>query len=92
MNLLLFLSALLTSFTGAISGQGRAGTPAVQQSAAQALEVVIETAIQIPALAPLGISQFQLSARSECAQKAGWAAKSFIFPRDVGQVFEKLLV
>lgn len=85
MNLLLFLSALLTGLTGAISGHVRAGVPTVQQSAAQALEVAVETAIQIPAVVRVAMHQIQ----SGCPLPTGWSVKSFQLSRDIGRVFEK---
>ncbi len=48
MNLLLFLSALLTGLTGAISGGQRADAPAVQQSVARSVEMAVENVAQQP--------------------------------------------
>ena len=92
LNLLLFLSALLAGVTGAISGHARTDVPAVQQSAAQVCEIFVESAIQIPALAPIGMPRIQSSAHSGNPLVPGWPVKTFLFSRDIGQVLEKLLV
>ncbi len=49
MNLLLFLSALLTGFTGVLSGEHRTVAATVQHSADRAREIVTEATAQLSA-------------------------------------------
>jgi hypothetical protein len=53
LQLLLFLSALLTGFTGMISGERTVERPTVERSAAAAVETIAEIAAPAPRVAPL---------------------------------------
>lgn len=92
LELLLFLSALLTGFTGVISGERRTDAPAVQQSVAQALEIVAETVAPMPAPARHIVAAPRSPVMSERASRPCWALHTAIPVANVRQVNEKRLV
>ncbi len=93
LELLLFLSALLTGFTGVISGERRTDAPAVQQSVAQALEIVAETVAQMPVPAARHVVATTRSPiMSERAARPCWALHAATPVLDARQVNEKRLV
>jgi len=92
LNLLLFLSALLTGFTGALSGERRTDAPAVQQSVARALEVVAEAVAVVPVRAPHVTATLLNPVLSERAARPYWAVQHAISGLDRVQVDEKRLV
>jgi hypothetical protein len=92
LELLLFLSALLTGFTGVISGERRADAPAVQQSVAQALEIVAETEARSPAPARHTVAAARSPIVSEPALRPCWALRTATSMLNARQVNEKRLV
>lgn len=89
MKLLLFLSALLTGLTGAVSGESR-GALAVEQSVAQALERVAEAAVQVAA----PVRQVAAAIRSPFVsekQAAPCTDVALAIPLDLSRVSEKRL-
>lgn len=92
MNLLLFLSALLTGFTGALSGEQRTTAPAVQQSVACALEMVAEATTQLSRTAPQRAGEIRSPFISEAAVRREPVSLAAPRPRDVDSVYEKWLV
>ena len=92
MELLLFLSALLTGFTGVISGERRADAPAVQQSVAQALEIVAQTVARMPAPARPTVAAVRSPIMSERALRPCWALRTATPVLNARQVNEKRLV
>lgn len=92
MNLLLFLSALLTGFTGAISGGQRADAPAVQQSVAQALEIVAEAVTQLSTPAPQRMATVRSPIVSERVVQHYWALQIAMPILKIGRVNEKRLI
>jgi len=92
LELLLFLSALLTGFTGVISGERRADAPAVQQSVAQALEIVAETVARTPAPARRTVAAARSPIMSERVSRPCWALRTATPMLNTRQVNEKRLV
>jgi hypothetical protein len=92
LNLLLFLSALLTGLTGAISGGQRAEAPAVQQSIARAIEVTAENVVQQASPARQNTSAVRRPILSIIGMKPGWVLNFDVPATDVGRVYERLLV
>lgn len=92
MNLLLFLSALLTGLTGAISGGQRADAPAVQQSIARAVEATTEYVAQQPLAARPHTAAVQRSILSVLDTKPIWALAVDAPATDIARICEKLLV
>ena len=92
MNLLLFLSALLTGFTGAIYGERRTDAPAVQQSVARALNIVAETVARVPATARHLLATSRSPILSEQAAQPCWQLQTAAPGLSVGQVNEKRLI
>ena len=92
LNLLLFLSALLAGFTGAISGGQRADAPAVQQSVAQMRDSFAETVAQLPAPAPRRMATVRSPIVSELIVQPSWALQIVLPVFEIGRVNEKRLV
>jgi len=91
LNLLLFISALLTGLTGAFSGAQRAEAPAMHHTVAQAFEGVAEAVAQqaSPARQIVFTSRRPVHATGIIA---GWVLK-FQYPAvDIARVYERLLV
>jgi hypothetical protein len=91
LNLLLFISALLTGLTGAFSGAQRAEAPAMHHTVAQAFEGVAEAVAQqaSPARPIVFTSRRPVHATGIIA---GWVLK-FQYPAvDIARVYERLLV
>lgn len=92
MNLLLFLSALLTGLTGAISGGQRADAPAVQQSVARAVEVAAESVAQQPLAARQRTAAVRRPALSVRDTKPLWVLAADVPAADIARIFGKLLL
>ena len=92
LNLLLFLSALLTGFTGAIAGGQRTDAPAVQQSVAQVREIVAEAVVQSPASRPQRMPAVRSPIMSERIVQNFWALQIAPAAPAIGQVNEKRLI
>lgn len=92
LNLLLFLSALLTGLTGAISGGQRADAPAVQQSVARAVEVAAEYVAQQPLAARKFIAAARRPILSVLDTKPGWSLAVDAPATDIARICKKLLV
>jgi len=92
LNLLLFLSALLTGLTGAISAGQRADAPAVQQSIARAAEAVAESATQEPLAARSLATIVWRPIASVLGAKPGWVLTVDTRATDIGRMSEKLLI
>jgi len=92
LNLLLFLSALLTGLTGAISGGQRADAPAVQQSVARAVEVAAESVAQQPLAAQQRTAAVQRPILSVVGTKPVWALAAAVPATDIARIFGKLLL
>ena len=92
MNLLLFLSALLTGLTGAISAGQRADAPAVQQSIARAVEIATDKVVQQSSPTRQQATAAHRPAFSALGAKPGWALVADAPAIDVARIYEKLLV
>lgn len=92
MRLLLFLSALLTGLTGAISGGQRTDAPVVQQSLAHALETVVEASAQKPATLRSRMIVAHAEIISEPELQSARMFRLSLPAFDIARVHEKLLV
>ena len=91
LNLLLFISALLTGLTGAFSGAQRAEAPAMHHSVAQVFEGVAEGVAQQASPARQNVLT---SCRPVHAtgMAAGWVLKLHHPAVDIARVYERLLI
>lgn len=92
MNLLLFLSALLTGLTGAISAGQRADAPAVQQSIARAVEIAADKVVQQPSPTRQQATAIRRPILSVLGAKTGWALVADAPVIDIARINEKFLV
>jgi hypothetical protein len=92
LNLLLFISALLTGLTGAISGAQRADAPAVHQSIALAIEATAEKAAERASPQPVNVGTIRRPIHSTDTAKTGWALKFQDPAIEIGRIYERLLV
>ncbi len=92
MNLLLFISALLTGLTGAISGAQRADAPAVHQSIALAIEAAAESVVERASLQPENAGAIRRPIHSTNSAKTGWALNFERPAIEIGLIYERLLV
>ena len=91
LNLLLFLSALLTGLTGAISVGQRADAPAVEQSIARAVETAAENVTQEPSLARGRLTATRRPILSNVDAKPVWALTVGTPAVDIRRICEKML-
>lgn len=92
MNLLLFLSALLTGLTGAISGGQRADAPAVQQSIARAVEATADYVAPQPLAARSLAIAVPRPILSVLDARPLWALAAAAPATDIARTFGKLLL
>lgn len=92
MNLLLFLSALLAGFTGAVSGERITDATAVQQSLGQALEIVAEVAGHMPAPARTAMALILSPVVSERTVRPAGPPQTARLAQDADRVNEQQLV
>ena len=92
MNLLLFISALLTGLTGAMSSAQCAEAPAMHQSIAQAIEVAAEKTVQKASPERHDASAVRRPIVSILGASPVRVLKSDLPAIDIGRIYEKLQV
>ena len=92
LNLLLFISALLTGLTGAFSGAQRAEAPALHQSIAQTIEVASEKAVQQASPERQNANAIRRPVHATVGMKVIWALNVLHPALDIRRIYERLLV